>query len=175
MDELASIASNIINNWPLDDWSINVEVFQKIIEILPFGSTILEFGSGKSSELLSKFYNVISIEDNKDFLDKYNTVQYIYNESTNEGYNFDLLESSIKNINYQLLIVDGPNNGRENINDYLHIFKDDCFIIWDDTQVYEKYAIEMAEKFGKKYNTYNCKPNGEFWGPRGGKKFTLIN
>ena len=70
--------------------------------------------------------------------------------------------------------MDGPNHGRENINNYLHIIKNNCFIIWDDTQVYEKYAIEMANNLGKTFITYNCKPNGEFWGPRGGKKFTLI-
>jgi hypothetical protein len=64
-----SYATHIINNWSLDDWSINVEVFSKIVEILPFGSTILEFGSGASSNILKKFYKVISVEDNKNFGD----------------------------------------------------------------------------------------------------------
>jgi len=50
-----SYADQIIKNWPLDDWSINVEVFEKITQILPFGSTILEFGSGASSNLLHLF------------------------------------------------------------------------------------------------------------------------
>ena len=47
-------------------------------------------------------------------------------------------------------------------------------IIWDDTQVYEIHAIEMANKLNKKYTTINCKPTGGYWGPLGGKKFTLI-
>ena len=57
---LASQLDQIIKNWPLDDWSINVEVFEKITQLLPFGSTILEFGSGASSNLLKQFYKVIS-------------------------------------------------------------------------------------------------------------------
>ena len=51
----------------------NCECFEKIVEILEFCKTILELGSGKSSELLNKFYNVISVEDSKDWLNKYNT------------------------------------------------------------------------------------------------------
>ena len=47
-------------------------------------------------------------------------------------------------------------------------------IIWDDTQVYEIHAIEMANKLNKKYTTINCKHTGGYWGPLGGKKFTLI-
>jgi hypothetical protein len=169
-----SYASHIINNWPLDDWSINVEVFQKIVELLPFGSTILELGSGASSNILKQFYKVISIEDNQEFLNKYDGIEYIYIESDKQGYNFTKLKEKIMNIDYQLLIVDGPNHGRENINNYLDIINTNSLIIWDDTQVYEEYAIEMANKLNKTYTTFNCKPNGAFWGPRGGKKFTLI-
>ncbi len=55
----------ISNNWPLDDWSITKECFDNIIEILPFGKTILEIGSGNSTKLLSIFYNMISIESKK--------------------------------------------------------------------------------------------------------------
>ena len=25
---------NIVNNWPLDDWSINCECFEKIVELI---------------------------------------------------------------------------------------------------------------------------------------------
>jgi hypothetical protein len=169
-----NLANSIINNWPLDDWSINVEVFSKIVEILPFGSTILEFGSGASSNILKNFYKVISVEDNKEFLNKYTGFEYIYIESDKQGYDYIKLNEKLKNINYQLLIVDGPNNGRENIINHLEFIDPNSLIIWDDTQVYEKYAIEMAKKLNKKYTTFNCKPNGDFWGPRGGKKFTLL-
>ena len=91
-----SYATHIINNWPLDDWIINVEVFSKIVEILPFGSTILEFGSGASSNILKNFYKVISVEDNENFLNKYNGMEYIYAESDKQGYNFTKLKVMIK-------------------------------------------------------------------------------
>lgn len=42
----------ISNNWPLDDWSITKECFDNIIQILPFKKTILEIGSGHSTNLL---------------------------------------------------------------------------------------------------------------------------
>lgn len=49
----------ISSNWPLDDWSITKECFDKIVEILPFGKTILEIGSGNSTFILSHFYKMI--------------------------------------------------------------------------------------------------------------------
>ena len=70
------LAMNISNNWPLDDWSITKECFDKIIEILPFGSTILEIGSGNSTRFLSKFYNMISIESNPEWMNKFNSKYY---------------------------------------------------------------------------------------------------
>lgn len=171
---LASQLDQIIKNWPLDDWSINVEVFEKITQLLPFGSTILEFGSGASSNLLKQFYKVISIEDDQNFINKYDGVEYIYIDSDKTGYNFPTLKEKLKNMKYELLIIDGPNYGRENINNHLDIIDQNCLIIWDDTQVYEKFANEMAEKLNRKCTTFNCKPNGDYWGPRGGKKFSLI-
>ena len=49
-------------------------------------------------------------------------------------------------------------------------------IIWDDTQVYEKYAIQMSNILGRKYTTYQSNPQGEFWkNYSGGKRFTLIH
>lgn len=167
---------NIIDNWQLDDWSINKECFDKIGEILEFGKIILELGSGKSSELLSKFYNVISVEDNLEWINKYNTTYIQIDTVDNGGYNFKKLEEKIKNIDYDLLIIDGPNDNREKILDNIDIFKNDIPIIWDDTQVYEKFAILMSEKINKSYTTYKCEPQAPwFWSEKcGGKSFTLI-
>ena len=163
-------------NWPLDDWSINSECLDKIVEILEFGKTILELGSGSSTKILSKFYNMISVEDDIKYLNLHNS-QYIHiNTIEKNGYDFNALNNKIKDMNYDLLIIDGPNDGRENIINYIDMFKKDIPIIWDDTQVYEKYAIQMSEKIGKEYKTYQCKPQGEFWkNYSNGKRFTLIN
>ena len=165
---------NIKNNWPLDDWSINRECFEKIVEILEFDKYILELGSGKSSELLSMFYNVISVEHDINYLNKYNT-RYIHVSANNEGYDFNHLKDSLKNIQYDLLIIDGPNEKREKIVDYITDFKTDIPIIWDDTQVYEPHAIAMSNKLNKHYTTYQCAPQGDFWrNHSNGKRFTLL-
>lgn len=173
---------NVVNNWPLDDWSINCECFEKIVELIKFNDTILELGSGKSSELLNKFYNVISVEDNKEWMNKYNT-QYIHVNTVGKGeYDFKELSKKIKDIDYKLLIIDGPNDNREEIVNHINILKNDVPVIWDDTQVYEKYAIQMSEQTNKSYTTYQCKPQAPwYWANHmingekcGGKRFTLI-
>lgn len=164
----------IKNNWPLDDWSINRECFEKIVELLQFDKTILELGSGKSSELLSKFYNVISVEDDINYLNKYNTT-YIQVSANKQGYDFTQLKERLKDINYDLLIIDGPNDNREKIVDFINDFKTDIPIIWDDTQVYEPHAITMSKKLNKPYKTYQCDPQGDFWrNYSNGKRFTLL-
>ena len=60
LEDKFNLYLSISNNWPLDDWSITKECFDKIVEILPFGSTILEIGSGNSTKILSQFYKMIS-------------------------------------------------------------------------------------------------------------------
>jgi hypothetical protein len=163
-------------NWPLDDWSINSECLDKIVEILEFGKTILELGSGSSTKILSKFYNMISVEDDSTYLNLHNSHYIHINTMEGNGYDFNSLHNSIKDMNYDLLIIDGPNNGRDNVINYIDIFKKDIPIIWDDAQVYEKYAIQMSEKLGKEYKTYQCRPQGEFWkNYSNGKRFTFID
>lgn len=61
-NKLYEIYLQISNDWPLDDWSITKEYFDKIVEILPFGKIILEIGSGNSTNILSKFYKIITIK-----------------------------------------------------------------------------------------------------------------
>lgn len=167
----------IRDNWPLDDWSINVECFEKIVEILDFGKTILELGSGKSTQILSNFYNMISVEDNEEFLNKYNSNYISVRSETGAtgGYDFAELKDKLGGIEYDLLIIDGPNDNREKIIDYINDFNTDVPIIFDDTQVYEEHAIALSNKIGKKYETIQCKPLGSFWRDHSnGKRFTLI-
>jgi hypothetical protein len=52
-------------------WAIQESCFNLIREILPEGKTILELGSGHGTEALSKFYNMISIENEKPWVGKY--------------------------------------------------------------------------------------------------------
>lgn len=173
----------ISNDWPLDDWSITKECFDKIVEILPFNKTILEIGSGRATQILSKFYNMISIESNPSWLNKYKS-NYIYIPETNmmskefgetKWLDINILQKKLTNLNYDLLIVDSGGD-RVGIYDNFELFKKDIPIIFDDTmsEDYLKCATLVAKKFNYNINTFQCKRNKycvHWWD---GKKYTLL-
>jgi hypothetical protein len=174
----------ISNDWPLDDWSITKECFDKIVEILPFDSTILEIGSGNSTAVLSSFYNMISIESDEKWMNKYNS-EYIYipfKETNSDIFgetmwlNTDILKPLINEKKYDLLIVDAGAD-RVGIYDNLHIFNTDIPIIFDDTMDdnYFKCANLVASKLGKICTTYQCAVNKYAVHWFNGKKYSLIH
>jgi len=173
----------ISNNWPLDDWSITKECFDNIIEILPFGKTILEIGSGNSTKILSIFYNMISIESKKEWMNKYDS-KYLYipfKQMVSEKFgktkwlDVDVLKDKLQNIDYDLIIVDAGAD-RIGIYDNIHIFKIDIPIIFDDTMndQYLKCAELLSIKLNKKIETVQCKRNKKcdtWWD---GKKYSIL-
>lgn len=171
------------NGWPLDDWSITKECFDKIVEILPFGKTILEIGSGRSTDLLSKFYNLISLESNKEWMNKYNSkyifvpLRKIISEEFGETnwLDIDILNENIVDIDYDLLLVDAGGD-RVGIYDNINIFKKNIPIIFDDTMNgnYLKCATLLSQKLNMNIETFQCKRNKycvTWWD---GKKYTLL-
>ena len=54
-------------------WAIRESCFNFIREILPEGKTILEMGSGTGTMVLSEYYNMISIEDQHEWIGQYNS------------------------------------------------------------------------------------------------------
>jgi hypothetical protein len=184
LEDKFNLYLSISNNWPLDDWSITKECFDKIIEMLPFGSTILEIGSGNSTNILSKFYKMISIESNIEWMNKYNS-EYIYvpcKQFNSEIFgqtnwlDIDILKSSLDGKKYDLLIVDAGFD-RVGIYDNLHLFNTNIPIIFDDTMAesYFKCANLVAKKLNKICTTYHCKVNKYVVTWFNGKKFSLIN
>lgn len=183
LHELYSEYISISNNWPLDDWSISKECFDMIIKVLPFNSTILEIGSGHSTELLSKFYNMISIENNKEWINKYKS-EYIYiplspMKSDIFGdtiwLDADALKDYIQNKKYDLLLVDSGGD-RVGILDHIDIFNNDIPIIFDDTmnENYLKCATLVAKKLNKHCITYKCAVNKYATTWFDGKQFSII-
>lgn len=173
----------ISNRWPLDDWSITKECFDKIIEILPFGSTILEIGSGRSTGLLSKFYQMISLESNVDWINKFKSRYFhiptkkMISEKFGETIWLDKekIQTVLKDLNYDLLIVDSGGD-RVGIYDNINLFNTNVPIIFDDTMNddYLKCANLVAQKLNKTVETFQCKRNKycvTWWD---GKKFTLL-
>lgn len=175
---------SISNNWELDDWSITKECFDHIIRIVPFGKTILEIGSGNSTRLLSKFYKMISIESNKEWMNKYDS-EYKYvpiKEIQSTTFNktkwldVELLTKALASTNnYDLLLVDAGGD-RIGIYDYIHLFQSNIPIIFDDTMS-EKYlncAEMLAKKLKKSIETFQCKKNKYCTTWFNGKKYSVI-
>ena len=149
--------------------SMNEACFNFIREILPDGKTILELGSGWTTGELCKYYNVISIESNPQFLNHHHS-NYIYapiklysdtfmppalpgmGSALQKGW-FDP-EAIKKNLlkDYDLILVDGPPGpiGRGGFYLYLHYFNTDVPIIFDDTHRPAEKAL--LKKVSKKLN-----------------------
>ncbi|MDT9234057.1 tetratricopeptide repeat protein [Limnospira sp. PMC 917.15] len=136
----------------LNGWAISEDLFLYIIETLPMGSTILELGSGTGTLELSKYYKMVSIEHNQDWLNKYNS-HYIYAPLVDDmWYNGDVLGRKLRNIDYQLILVDGPpQHRRKGILNYLDLFNWNVPVIVDDInrQYDMDVAIALAKHLGK--------------------------
>ena len=165
--------------WSLDDWAIAKECFDKIVEILPFGSTILEFGSGTGTKVLSEFYKMISIETDKKWLNKYDS-KYLYVpfDDDYKWYNVTILKQELENLDttYDLFLIDGPKGHRSKITEHLDLFRQDIPWIFDDTMAEEHFNTMTicCEKLNKTAETFQCKrnPKAVYWFD--GKKYTLV-
>lgn len=131
-------------------WSIAKELFDYILQILPEGKIILEFGSGWASGELSNHYTVYSIEHDKKWLNKYNT-NYIYAPIKSNWYDIDVLKEKLPQ-EYDLILVDGPPGaiGRGGFYTFADFFNLNVPIIFDD--VHRTAELKLMMQFSKKLN-----------------------
>jgi hypothetical protein len=144
----------LLSHWPLDAWSIGPHTFKKITEIVPLNSTILEFGSGRGTELLSKFYKMKSIEDDKTWINKYDSTYFEvplvpsnnkFPEFPTDPYWFDenILKEKIKSVgSYDAILVDGPKGYRGGLyyNHQLFDFRNKI-VIFDDVHSSDHHKL----------------------------------
>ena len=121
----------------LDGWSISRELFAWIKDKLPLGATILEFGSGNGTKELAKFYNVISIEHNKEWIGVAEGSEYHHAPKVDGWYNKQVVEKAIKGRSIKAIIVDGP-PGTGHRNGIINFLMENSYlleasIIVDDT------------------------------------------
>lgn len=139
-----------VNN--LNGWAISEDLFIYIVETLPVGSTILELGSGTGTLELSKYYKMVSIEHDKEWLNKYDS-HYIYAPLVDDlWYDGEILHRELKNIDYHLILVDGPpQHRRKGILNYFDLFNWNVPVIVDDInrQYDMDVAISLAKHLGK--------------------------
>lgn len=149
-------------------WSIEKECFDKICEILDDNSIIVEFGSGRVSEELSKKFNVYSVEHNKEWVNKYKT-KYIYAPLVKQQdleypwYDINILKNSLP-INIDLILIDGPPAGKSSPTSRWGFIKNiDIFgdlkktiLVFDDIQREDdmNHMIAVAEKLDRKFEIF---------------------
>ena len=154
-------------------YAISIEMYYWILENLPKGSTILEFGSGTGTVELAEYYNVFSIEHDKKWLN-YAKSKYIYapiisyrTKDVYKWYDREIIKAKIPR-KYDLLLVDGPNGyiGREGFIRNINLFNMDIPIIIDDTQ--RENEAKICDFICENYNKKSATIQG------GGKQFTIL-
>lgn len=156
----------------LGGWAIQESCYNFIKQILPEGKTILELGSGLGTDYLSKHYKMYSIENYKEWINKYNST-YIYapikmynDEWTTpdlpgEGspkqigwYDPEIVKNNLP-VDYDLILVDGPNGsfGRGGFLKHLDWFNTNVPMVFDDInrEPDRLLMVEVAKKIGKPY------------------------
>ena len=92
---------------PLGNVAIDGAIYDYICDILPPGKTILELGSGVGTRFLVERWKVYSIEHNKVWLNLFHD-NYIYAPMKNGWYNVNILKEALSDLEYELILVDGP-------------------------------------------------------------------
>lgn len=118
-------------------WSIDKIVYDWIEKNLPQGSTILELGSGNSTQALKDKWKVFSVEENIDWVNKFHN-NYIHAPIKDNYYDIEILEAKLPK-KYDLLLVDGPAYGdRNQMLKHFSLFNMDTsgcrYVIFDDVE-----------------------------------------
>lgn len=147
----------------LSEWSLSATAISWIRMNFPEGSTILELGSGDGSAHLAERYKVFSVEHDKAWLNKYERVNYIHAPirkhkevkgfDKNQWYNWNILGPEIKDLDYDLIICDGPPNqiGRVGFLKYINDFPKQTPILFDD--VHRGRELKIAQKVAARWHS----------------------
>lgn len=116
-------------------WSIDVSLFNWLENNLEKGKILLEIGSGQSTFALCKIWDVYSIEEDIDWIDKYHN-KYIYAPIKENWYDLNIVKSNIPK-SVDAILIDGPAHGDrngffENINIFLNLNPD--ILVFDDLE-----------------------------------------
>ena len=133
-----------------EGWMLPEEVFDWINNNITTGSCILEFGSGNGSKILSKKYDLISIEHDERWMNM-STGRYIHAEITENHYSskfsqkgwYDFEKITDLPSTVELIIIDGPPGeiGRAGILDVLEDLPFAKWILVDDTDRTDEKAL----------------------------------
>lgn len=134
---------------------IGRNLFTWLIGHVPIGSTVLELGSGSGTQLLSNFYSMHSVEEDAEWVDKFDSA-YIHAPIVNEWYDLGALANLPKE--YDALLVDGPKGSvrRAQFIFHLGLFLPNVVFIFDDVhRQLDKQMYQMVcNSLGKSAETY---------------------
>lgn len=170
---------NICNTWALDAWSIGPHTFKKITELLPDNSIILELGSGAATNLLSSFYRMKSIEEDINYMYRYNSTYFLVPTVINYNkyiefpedptwYDINILKDRLVEVGaYDCILIDGPKGFRGGLYYHKELFNlHNSLLIFDDTHDVHHHRLMVL------ISEYLSKPYEEF--VDGNKKFGVI-
>ena len=130
-------------------WELPEKGFLWIEENIPFGSRIVELGSGDGSNRLSEHYELWSIEHDENWIGLC-PCNYIhaevkpYSKDGEDGlwYNPEKIKNALPD-DYSLIIIDGPPStiGRRGILSHQELFNWNCYVLVDDTHRPEEKEI----------------------------------
>lgn len=153
-------------------WSIDYELFNWMKSNIDKNSTILEIGSGESTPSLLSYWNVISIEEDIEWVGRFHD-NYIYSPIIDGWY--DMCEISKKlNCEVDVILIDGPAYGeRKNMIKYIDFFlkKNPKVLIFDDTD--RENDLFLFNNVIEYFNEINLK--FDFGHVKNNKMFSYIN
>lgn len=145
---------------------IDLGLLTAIRQLIPPGSKIVELGSGNGTNILTKQYNVYSIEDDAKWIGYCKETNYIhaplvetdYKNQKIRWYDSEVISRNLPD-DYDLILVDGPagKHGRYGLLENLNIFKTDVPIVIDDTL--RDHEAEIARQIAYMLN----RPLYMFW------------
>lgn len=144
----------------LNGMSIGEEMFSYLIHNFPANSILLEFGAGKGTIELAKFFNVISIENDKNWINLSDKAEYHLAPLKNEWYDTKVVLSAIEGKDIQIIIVDGPlgEGKREGVINFIQANPKlkTATIIVDDIQrrKEQELSVKLSYVVGRKNTRY---------------------
>ena len=144
---------NKIDTNNLNNYSIGINLFKWLLSNLKKGSTILEFGSGYGSLEMSKCFEVYSVEQNREWVNKFEDVNYIFSPIDPQTKFYESSFLTLVPDHYDAILLDGPaGHGREGIFQYLDDLNTNVPIAIDDTHRFNEanFAIQLASRLKKK-------------------------
>jgi hypothetical protein len=142
----------------LGGWAIGQRTFDAICSMAR-GKKLLELGSGTGSIELAKEVDLVSIENDMDFVNKYQggRVVHVPLNKNKSWYDNTLLSAAIKDLDYDFILIDGPAGSLPRLGFYFnyHLFKKVPFLIDDCDRQYEMLMVTKFCEMGMEVKYIN--------------------